>query len=337
MAMRISDTGRGKLSHPVYAAPDWNDVEALNTYALLSANLSNFMPQLQSHQEFFQRYRYQQVLNGNDLLHFERDYPSPVEGWDAVLALVKAHRGIIATYHFGPFQLINYLLMRAKIPYVLLVAGQVIADWRAKYPQLLARMELAARQGGFQLLDANDPAALRMLYRLLDKGFSLLIYTDGVEGVAHNRAARMTRVNFLGQQIYVPRGTATLAYRFGLPIYPCLLWREGDRIRVEAADTITVAEGLDPQQYARMVADQLFALLAKYVMHWPEQWTNWSVLHRFLLHKPPIGVAAGTVADMERHYGLVRVDNNPYLLEKRNYKMFPLDEVGFKLLKNSWF
>lgn len=339
MSMQIGNKGLGYGSKPLTEAIDWDNPKNLNSYTMMSANLFNFLPNMPPHRHLslYQQYKGQQYLNGNDIHLFEGDYPLPIDGLQDFVDRISREKGIIATYHFGPFQLINYILINANIPYVLLVGPQSLKEWQYRYPALMKRMEQAAENNRFQLLNAQQPSSLRKMYRLLDEGYQLLLYIDGMEGIDLSVPERSIQVSYLGQEIRVAKGAATLASYYQLPIYPVLLRRGADSIAVEMDKPIYAALFKDRHTFIQSASDRLFAFLGRFVLHWPEQWTNWNMLHRFLAAEQPFGNNA-FLDGLELHecYGLLQLESSGYLLEKWSYKLYPMVIEEFNVLKRSW-
>lgn len=328
--------GLGMLPNPLI---NWEDPKQLNAFAMLSANLLNFLPNLPigDHQIFYNSILEQQVLNGNDIVLFEDDYPFPIYGWDNLLLKLKAQNGIIATYHFGPFQLINYLLIKSEVSYALLVGPETIEAWNKRYPRLIQEMKLAEEKGRFQLLDAADKASLIKMYRLMNEGFNLLIYVDGLEGLSKNANEELHKVNFLGQEIAVPKGAAVLSNFTKLPIYPVLFRRSVSKINIELDKTIFPTYTTDRNSYIQSTSDRLYAFLSRFVMHWPEQWMNWTMLHRFLaIEKPMVNDDLILSFETKERYGLLMLDKEGFLLEKHSYTLYSMDLNEFNELKKNW-
>src|SRR5690554_5135578 len=88
--------------------------EAVNSFAFLSANLGHFLPMLsyEMHIDIFRQFQLQHWLNAKDVAFFKEEYPLRITGWRAVLTEMQTQPGIICTYHFGAYQLINYLLVK---------------------------------------------------------------------------------------------------------------------------------------------------------------------------------------------------------------------------------
>ncbi len=316
-------------------------VEALNTYTFLSANLQNFMPTIppDQHVVLFEQFQLAQHLNGKDTTYFVDQYPLPIHGWDSFLTELQRHPGIVCTYHFGAYQLINYLLIKAKMRFALLVAGEVKAKWHRRFPHLLTALQKAEEDGYFELLDANDRSSLRRLYARLAQGFLLLIYTDGLEGIHTRKREDLQSVSFLGQHIVVPKGAAQLSYTFGLPIHPLLALRRKEHIALITGERIEPDEGVLKKSYIQETTHRLFHFLEPYLHHWPEQWTNWPHIHGMLAE---VGTLLngnkwdGDPPEDSTAYGIYCLEDRYFLLRKHDYMSFVLEKEDFEMLFDSW-
>lgn len=318
------------------------EFEPLNTYTFLSANLSNFVPTMphEQHWALFEQYRMAQVLNGLDTACFEANYPLAIVGWDAYLRKLRERPGIICTYHFGAYQLINYLLIKNRIPFALLVAGEVKTRWSKRFPHLLSELNVAAENGLFVLLDANDSSSLRKMYKLTASGFRLLIYTDGLEGSKTEKDEQLQPISFLGQRIVVPKGVAQLSYTLDLPIDPLLALRREEYIELVSGKTIQPSRNVEKHTYVRETMRNLYSFLEPYLHHWPEQWTNWPLLHRLLSERTEL-LSARDWQNSPPHddtaYGIYSLGDQYFLLRKHDYVSFPLEQKEFDVLFDSWY
>jgi|GEM_PF-4157563 len=316
--------------------------EPLNTYTFLSANLSNFVPTMphEQHWSLFEQYRMAQVLNGLDTTYFEEKYPLPVVGWDIYLRKLRERPGIISTYHFGAYQLINYLLIKNRIPFALLVAGEVKTRWSKRFPHLLSELSVAEEAGLFVLLDANDSSSLRKMYELTASGFRLLIYIDGLEGLKNAKKDHLQLVSFLGQRIAVPKGVAQLSYTLGLPIDPLLALRHKEHIELVSGTTIQPSGNVEKRRYVQETVRNLFSFLEPYLHHWPEQWTNWPDVHRTLPEATGLLGARDwqdNPPNDDTAYGIYSLADQYFLLRKHDYVSFRLEKKEFDVLFDSWY
>lgn len=330
--MRQTDTNMDEL-----------DGQLLNTFTFLSANVYNFLPLVPYKQHFpmFKRFRFQQWLNGLDALFFDGKYPLKVKGWTAYEQRIREVPGIICAYHFGAYQLINYLLIKAKIPYVLMVGEDVKERWEKLYPTLLAELQEAEQKGRFLLLSANNTMALRQIKELMKSGYHLLLYVDGLEGLDEQQIDNLERTAFLGQHIHVPRGAAHLSHWLQVPLYPFLTLRNAWTIELIQGDIMQAGPGVVKAEYTAAVINKLFSFLMPYVMHWPEQWTNWPQLHRLLPATAFIQGERWCCVETENltdaaAYGVYKVENDCFLLRKKDCKSFRLTQSDFDKLYQMW-
>ena len=320
-------------------------VDAVNAYAYFSANLKHFMPLLDwgKHRLLYRQFREYNARNALDVHFMDGEFPLPIIGWEHLRSKLGRQHGIICTFHFGAYQLINYLLLRDNIKFALLVGEDVLATWDIRYPKLIKQMQLREMEGRFKLLDASRPAALREIYRLVRTGYQLVIYADGLTGAGTNDVKNLVEIPFLGQQIYVPSGTATLAHRLQCPIYPLLALRKGREIVLHTSESIASAVDLSRADFVRVTTTALFGFLSKFLMHAPQQWTLWTQLQRLLLSERGLMYVDELDDDFSnldrQQFGLIhrdRDDGQYFLLDKRNYHMYTLKQQEYINLFNQW-
>ena len=331
--------GLGIVPNPLPKRIASADTLSLNTFGLISANLYNFLPQMpyQKHRVLYRDFKLNQWLHGLDSAFFDDEYPLPVEGMGEVLDKITNQNGIICTYHFGVYQLINSILINAQSRFALLVGADVYSSWRDRYPKMMERLDQAVSAGRFVLLNAESAGSLREMYRLIKKGFTMIIYVDGIQGLKQGMERQLTCVSFLGQRIFVPKGAAIVSHYFKVPIYPVLALRRTNKVQILMGETIYPDQFSEKEEYSRYAMTRAFSFLSTYVVHWPEQWTNWSLLHYFLKGRAPINREIDPREVPEYgEYSLIKIQRTSYLLKKANYEIFPLNESDFEILLNRW-
>lgn len=335
-----------KLAHIKKQLADTSEaVESVNAYAYFSANLKHFMPLLDwdRHRLLYRQFREYAALNALDVLFMDGEFPLPITGWEHLRCKLLRRHGIICTFHFGAYQLINYLLLRDRIKFALLVGDDVQSTWDTRYPNLMKQMQLGEMEGRFRLLNANKPAALKEIYSLVRAGYQLVIYADGLTGAGTADTKNLVEITFLGQHIYVPGGTATLAHRLQCPIYPLLALRKEREILLQTRAPILSAADLSRADFVRLTTATLFGFLSAFLMHVPQQWTVWTQLQRLLLPERGLIYVDGinddtSYAEMQR-YGLIHQntgDGKYFLLDKRNYHVYGLKQQEYINLFNQW-
>ncbi|WP_286863382.1 MULTISPECIES: hypothetical protein [Sphingobacterium] len=335
-----------KLEHIKKQLKETNGtVESVNAYAYFSANLKHFMPLLDwdRHWQLYLQFRENNALNALDVLFMDGEFPLPITGWGYLSAKLLRRHGIICTFHFGAYQLINYLLLRDKIKFALLVGDEVRSTWDSRYPNLMKQMQLGEKEGRFKLLNAGEAAALKEIYRLVRAGYQLVIYADGLTGTGTASAKNLVEITFLGQHIYVPGGVAALAHRLQCPIYPLLALRKEGEIVLRSRDAISAPVGMPRPDFVRTTTTALFGFLATFLMHAPQQWTVWTQLQRLLLPERGLIYVDEINNDVQgqdrQRYGLIhrdRGDSRYFLLDKRNYHIYALKQQEYVNLFNQW-
>ncbi|TDQ79734.1 hypothetical protein CLV99_1182 [Sphingobacterium yanglingense] len=260
---------------------DWNQT-IVNRLTDMSANMAFFFPELdyRAHRKIFRDSLWQLKMDTWDLKLFAGTYPYKIRGWKGFLQKIRAQTGMICTYHFGAYQLINYLLLRAREPFALLVGDKVYNEWEQRNTGLEKLLGRARRKGRFTLINATDRASLRKMYELSARGHHLLVYVDGLEGIKYGKRHLLEQVEFLGCEIEVPRGAISVAHALKLPIYPMLAVRGENTISIESMPTIAPVAHSNRTLFARSVLYRLYGWFGSYLVHWPEQWTNWPFLQK---------------------------------------------------------
>ncbi|MEN5435275.1 hypothetical protein ABE545_16695 [Sphingobacterium faecium] len=318
-----------------------------NDYTFFSANMRHFLPVLhwKKHDQLFQEFKLQQGLNALDARYFDREYPLTVKYWDTFLSRILKQNGVIATYHFGAYQLINHLLLKAKVKFALLVAGDVVDSWQDRYPHLMEQMKQGECEQRFVLLNANTYGSLRKTYELLKEGFQLVIYVDGLEGVSkkHNNCID---VPFLGQRISVSTGAASLSFQLGCPIYPLIAFREESHIELRTREPFFPKVNSCKQEYTNWCTTDLFGFLSTYLMHAPAQWSVWPQLQRLLHDEEEVILP---FADKNLNLNALNADKFGFLLEnhhagrktflmdKETYRLYSLTKEEFGFLSKEWY
>lgn len=320
--------------------------ETTNAYAYFSANLAHFMPLLgwDRHEQLYHQFREQHAINALEAQEMDREFPQQIVGWEGLRTKLTAQPGIICTFHFGAYQLINYLLLRDKLKFALLVGDEVLSSWDTRYPKLMEQMQQGEKEGRFQLLNADEQTALRRIYRLVQAGYLVVIYADGLTGTDTNKTKNRVRINFLGQRIHVPGGAATLAHGLQCPIYPLLAVRKEMEIVLETIEPIMPTVVSARADFVKTATTELFGFLSAFLMHAPQQWSVWTQLQRLLQNEQALIVVDELNDDIQhldkKRYGLLceeKAGNNYFLLNKCNYQLFNLNKVEYQQLLKAWF
>lgn len=295
--------------------------DLMNAYTFYSANLTHFLPCIQpaAHLKLF-RQTYQHLwMSHMDQAYFGGDFPIAIQGWDQSLAdKLRERPGIISTLHTGSYRLVNYLLAQAGIPYALLVSSRVMQE---QAPEIRAVLERLSPGNPIPLIEAEQPSAALSILRTLRKGTNILAYLDGFEGTALADRGKLSRVSFLGQHLWVRKGIPYLSHRAGVPLYPVLNFRNDDgSIQVFHGQTLEPG-GFSSDRYIDRSLQYQFDFLGALLIHYPEQWEGWLSLHE---HVSPAHCHRRAGSLRKRFYGLLRLNDRRYLMNKRTYELTPI-------------
>ncbi len=184
-------------------------------------------------------------------------------------ALAGGNGAIIATLHYGNWELMGASLARHFAPLAVLVqtpSKDAFAQLFAEYRRLV----------GVETYSNSGPQALRPVLRALRRGELVALVCDQ-HGEAQEGAA-----DFFAHKIWVPMGPFTLSRRTGAPIVPARIVRgPGDRHRLEFGPPIPVAD--DPNANA----GQLARVFESWIRELPDHWL-WPH-NRFERAEPPDG------------------------------------------------
>lgn len=321
----------------------WNE-HSINTFTIISAHLSYFIPGLsyRGQHKVFKKYIRHAEMNSHDLEAYAKDDTGHIKGWDVFLSQIAKRPGMICTFHFGPYQLINYLLVKAKVPFALLVSDRVMATWRQRNSSLLPLIDAAQKADRFRLLNANKRDALKMMYQLAKQGYCLLVYADGLEGLDTESRGMLEKLPFLAADIEVSRGIATLAHSLKLPVYPMLALRKRKNLHIRTWPTVYPHQSEHRRDFAQRLMAHLYAGLATYVLRWPEQWTNWPFLESIRIDLNRKDRATPKIpkgkCENPKKYGIMHDEDKGYLLLRKNdLQCFSISPEYYNSLRRRWY
>ncbi|XXF77820.1 lysophospholipid acyltransferase family protein [Myxococcaceae bacterium GXIMD 01537] len=191
--------------------------------------------------------------------------------WEALRAHVATGQGaLLATAHFGNWELAGEMLIRWGVPLNALVRPLkgALNNRIVENRVYNAGAGLIYPKGAI----AETAEALRLgesVYMLLDQALP---------------AKAGVFVPFFGRLASTTPALAVAAQRTGMPVFVVMGVREGGRLRLHVEGPIPAPETGDPQERAREHTARVTAVLEKFVRQYPEQWM-W--LHRRWKVQPP--------------------------------------------------
>ena len=189
-------------------------------------------------------------------------------GWQRILDLHSQGRGvIIASAHYGSFDIISQVLARHGLPITVIVA-RVTPEWLSDYVTDLraargVKFILVGEEGGSGL----NLGALKESITLLRSGGVLTVLAD------RNMEQRGVTIPFFGHDTVVAPGVAKMALRTNSPVVVALA-RRLDNYRF----SVTFDPPIEPQGSASNPDDiaammtKIFAGIERHIRVNPEQW-----------------------------------------------------------------
>ncbi len=190
------------------------------------------------------------------------------DGWRVVKSLHEQGRGVIlASAHFGGFDMMTQVMHRRGLPLTVLVAhleqawlSDFIIDLRASRD--LNLLPLSNEEDGGQNL-----AALKRSIELLRKGELLGVVAD------RNMEHRGVTIRFFGYNTVVAAGVAKLAIRTGSVVVPTFCKRmPGNHYKLTIEEPIEVERSGSNDADIQALLTRLFARFERQIRRSPEQW-----------------------------------------------------------------
>ncbi|WP_188507353.1 hypothetical protein [Parapedobacter pyrenivorans] len=322
--------------------------DRLQQFSLFSANLTNFLPVLDygCHLPLYRQAYINQQLSLLDERYFGSQLPVAINGWDDdVTERLRSHPGIICTFHAGSYRVINYLLAKNKLPFALLIAHRAFEQQGAKFKRLF---RLLGNNHGLrhelQLVDAEQRSTVWQLMRLLKRGYNIVLYLDGFTGLSVADTAKLERLPFLGQHLFLRKGAAYLAQKLGVPLHPIYCTRSAEGAIQFTANPSFIPAMADSGIASEWALSKILDDFAGMLLHAPAQWENWFFLHHQFATQELRGpyilddgnqAFAGNAPEISE-YGIVRNGRRFFLLKKRGYEMYSLPESAMQAILNVW-
>ncbi|MFN4313273.1 MAG: hypothetical protein ACK4E0_03195 [Chitinophagaceae bacterium] len=315
-------------------------------YTLVSANLLNFLPEIDSniHMKLFM-----QLLVHKQLSKLEQGSAAALSYLRTEnlsignLNALRNNPAIICTFHTGSYRIINSFLVQNKVPFALAIGNSIMAAEGEDYISIYNSLAVGDNNTGFTIIDAEHPkSGLRML-RELKSGKSLLLYMDGNSGAGNQTAKNENSciVSFLRQQLFARKGIGFLAHAANVPIIPVINYRRGwNDIRLRFYDPIAPDPHEDRDSFSRQVTHQLYDIAADIIRQYPEQWEAWLYLHKVANISTPVKPSRGETSGQFvrfnlKDYGIFKINSKGFLFQKNSYKSYPIEESLFEILGQS--
>jgi hypothetical protein len=290
------------------------------TFAFFSANIHQFMPQIpwRKHEELFRKMSLYQHLSHLDVERPDALNQLNLLGWNVSwVSQMKENPGLITCFHTGAYRLVNQLLAREGLRYVLLLSKQTI---QREGKIFLEAYKKHAPKGSFLLLDAELSSSIFKIGHLLKAGYNILVYPDGNVGAASG-TANLHKIPFLKHRLLVRTGVPFLAHLYKKPIYQ-LNSRRLDALTVKYDGFSCLLPEAPRQQFVRQSLKSLYRPLQQLLLHDAAQWTCWPQVHSHMADAKRLK----TKLENPAYWAIFKQSNQFFLFDKRRYLSYPIDQ-----------
>lgn len=199
-----------------------------------------------------------------------------IEGWEPLAQALAAGRGVlVATAHFGSWELFGEVMARRGIPLNAVV--------RPLEGALNARIVESRQRAGIRLI--LQRGALKGMLAALRRGETVAQLID--QALPSKSAVWAP---FFGRPASTTPALTVAALRTGAPVFVVLAARQDHGLRMFVEGPIPVEHTGDRDHDVRAHVAALSAVLERYIRRYPEQWM-W--LHRRWKGRPPDGAPTG--------------------------------------------
>lgn len=295
------------------------DTRWLNQFTYYSANMEHFLPILPTsgHLERFRQTIAFEQAGALDIDGFLAGYtPTIVEHGTPIANELATQPGLVCTTHTGAHLHIAFAMLRAGIPFAILVS-------QASEKTLIEKAgTLYNTKAAPPLINAEAPGALQSMIRWLQAGVSVLALVDGGTGWTPMVRSKCLKIPFLGQHVYVRRGIPYAAWTAEVPIYPVWAFRRSANIVDIHGQNPIWNQEWPKERYMHYAIATVYSHFAAYLLHHTPQWTNWWNLQRCIdanqYIRPPGRVLRqriGLLMKAGKRFAFDRNDYSAYLLK----------------------
>ena len=319
-------------------------------YVLTKANLNYFQPSLLSRsKELFVSIKKQQKEFRDPSQFHAPHITYQKRGSEAVLELVKKGPVIFVSFHMGPIGPLLSYISNHEIDFKLLFDQVHFEKWAERY--LSMYREYTQKNGLkhlFEVLNVEEEQGGLNIADAMRSGSSLLLYIDGNTGSGgvNRQDSKLCNVDFFGKKIFARKGAAHFSRLFNAPIIPVTSYfeKQGEEMNyfLEFSDPVFPDRSVPKKQLIEDVTQQLYSILEKYVLIYPDQWEGWLYFHNFI-DKSQIPLEEIEVSPDDKFLPLRFNDNrfsfifhegDYFLFDRVNYRQSVISEDVYKLLSS---
>jgi lauroyl/myristoyl acyltransferase len=326
-------------------------------YSFVSANLSNFLPELpfEKHEEF-----YLDTMQHRSLAVFHSDLTQLVHRVKAIgdlsfLDRIATEPFIFCNYHLGSYRALLGFLVSRQIDFAMLLDGRTFTEQGEKINQSIDSLMLhSGKTISFKMFNVEDATSMMQIGQWLRSGKSLVAYLDGntgYGGIYNNSKEIFLKLDFMGMPLRNRKGISSLSWFTKTPIIPAISYfiNKEDAPLLEFFPSITPVAPAQKDNYVLDTTQHLYKILESKLRDYPSQWEPWLYIHKFLdierlreIRKrtgTPYADSLNSFTEFSfnrNKYSLFRLDDHSHLLDRLLYKTYELTPDVFSTLKECY-
>ena len=333
--------------------------DQLKDFHFLAANLANFFPELSpdDYERVYINICVNHAIRSKDFKFVDNrvfDHVSIEGNLDFLEEAEKKKPKVFCAYHMGAYRGVIGILAKAGVDMAMLVDTSTYNKQKDDVIRTVALInEQSGHKSRIEVIDAESPDVGREMAKAMLSGLSIVAYLDGNSGAGgiYKRGPKSLRLPFMNQEIFSRTGLAMASYAMRAPIVPIMSYyhTEGEvRLpKYHCFDPISPGQSPLPMtDYVAQTTKRLYDILETFLRRYVDQWESWLYVHKFLdfdalevQHQQELEqtFAHLTISDHivfnKPQYGLFRLNDEPYLMNKRTYKTHKIQEGYYQLLK----
>lgn len=339
--MRLQAFEQEKIKISNYVEKKWL-TDDLKNFHLFSANISTFFKVAydeKQHKEYYKELLNYRVLQGIDT-HF---YTMLDQVGDFQKNKINTTSpSIFVSFHIGSYRAILALLIKKNLDIVLLMDPHAYAlqskDVMNQYENI---KKLFQSSSNIVILPANKKDLALDILMKTRQGYSILAFVDGNNGFGGSfKQDHSLRVDFMGKDIMVKQGLAKLSHTLSLNIVPIISHYDDVKQKWEFHSPIVPSKENIMEDYTQKTMQNLYKILEGEVRKNPMQWDGWLYIHKFLADKIETAKCensydAKNLYKINDSVGFFCLENNYFLINRSNYKVFEISKPVYFVLKAS--
>lgn len=239
-------------------------------------------------------------------------------------SLTLPDRGMLFTFHYGPYRLLPRLLVAHGLRIALLASAAIVEREQAQYRKELMQAQLPPDQ--LTCIPADDPMVLRrILTAIRDEGRLVLVFVDANEGLVSNQDTRASglEIPFGASHFRWRTNLLRLADRFDLPIATVYLQEDESKgdWHIHASYALDPATEGDRSFFVARAYQMLILTFQRIMARDWTAWENWSLLHAYGKERPARALRQGVANWMIP----LTVHSKPYLFDVANSRFFAIE------------